>query len=302
MAEKMHRGDAPAAILPKEVSAEIWQDAQEQSAVMSLCNRINLPGVGISVPMITGDPAADWAGETDEIAVGDAAVDFREMKGHKIGVIETFSKEFRRDLPALYEELRRRLPGTIAAKFDATVFHAENGTGPVNGTTFDSLKAKVTQEAGLAAATAYTDLVEIDGLVSAANGTVTGFALAPKARGILLSATDGNERPLLLNDVAREGSVNSLLGVPVKRVGAVYAPADDGAEVLGYAGEWSNAFYGVVQDIQVEVSDQATITKGGKALNLWQRDMFAVKVTAHLGFMVRKGREDRFVRITGASA
>src|SRR4051794_23139719 len=110
MAESMFTGDAPSQILPKEVSSEIWQDAQEASAIMSLANRIHLPGVGLAVPMITGDPSAEWAGETEEIKASDSTIDHREMKGHKIGVIETFSKEFKRDLPGLYAELRKRLP------------------------------------------------------------------------------------------------------------------------------------------------------------------------------------------------
>ena len=299
MPVSMYTGDVPAGLLPKEVSSEIWTDTQEASAVMRLANRIALPGVGLSVPMIVGDPEAEWAGETDEIKVDDSEVDFREMKGHKIGVIETFSKEFRRDLPGLYEEMRRRLPGTLAKKFDATVFNAASGSGPVNMTTFDSFRKPGIEELPLRAATAYTDLVAIDSAVSDANGEVTGYALAPKARGVLLNAVDANDRPLLLNDIQRQGAVDSLLGVPVVKTPALYVPGDaDSAAVIGLAGEWSNAYYGVVEDISIEVSDQATVTKGGQQINLWQRDMFAVKVTVYLGFMLRKGREDRFVRIT----
>lgn len=296
-------------VLPKEVSSEIWSDAQEQSAIMRFANRINLPGAGITVPMVTGDPTAEWAGETDEIAVGDSTLDSRDMKGHKIGVIETFSKEFRRDLPGIYAELRQRLPRTLAGAFDSTAFHSAAGTGPVNQTSFDSLVKTGVQTSPLTAASAYDDLVDIDVAVSEAGGSLDAYVLSPKARGVLLRAKDTDGRPLMVNDVQTDGAISSLLGVPAFRSGHVYLDggagpddiegnADDPANVLGIAGDWSNAFYGVVQDIEIEVSDQATINKGGTTLNLWQRDMFAVKVTAHLGFMIRKGREDRFVRIT----
>jgi HK97 family phage major capsid protein len=300
MAENMNTGDA-AVVLPKEVSDEIWQDAQEASAVMRFANKIDLPGVGLSVPMITGDPTAEWAGETDEIVVGDSTLDNREMKGHKIGVIETFSKEFRRDAGRLYEALRERLPGTIASKFDATVFHALSGTGPVNMTTFDSFRKSGVQSQVLTSATAYDDLVAIDEKVSLENGALSAYVLSPRARGVLLRAKDVDERPLLVNNVQTDGAVTALLGVDAFRSGAVYAKGaeDDAAgSTLGFAGDFRSAFYGVVQDIEIEVSDQATITKNGQPLNLWQRDMFAVKVTAHLGFMIRKGHEGRFVRIT----
>lgn len=293
--------DAPTNILPPEVSSEIWADAINESAVMSLANRIHLPAVGLAVPMITGDPTAEWVGETDEITADDSTLDSREMKGHKIGVIETFSKEFRRDLPRLYEEMRRRLPRTIGLKFDQTVFHS--ASTPVNFQTFDSFQKSGVQSLSLTEANAYEDLVNIDEAVALAGGDLTAYALAPKARGVLLKATDNDGRPLLINDIQRQGSIDQLLGVPVRRTPAVGRAGASGEEsVIGIAGEWSNAFYGVVQDIQIEVSDQATITKGSgvgaQQINLWQRDMFAVKVTAHLGFMIRKGREDRFVTIT----
>lgn len=300
MAENMFTGDVPAVVLPKEVSSEIWADAQAESAVMRFANKIDLPGVGLAVPMITGDPTAEWAGETDEIAASDSTFDSREMKGHKIGVIETFSKEFRRDSGRLYDALRERLPKTLAGKFDATVFHALSGSGPVNQTTFDSFTKAGVQSQVLAAATAYDDLVAIDEKVSLADGTLSAYVLSPRARGVLLRAKDVDERPLLVNNVQTDGAVTSLLGVDAFRTGAVYKKgAEDaaGGSTLGFAGDWSSAFYGVVQGIEIEVSDQATIQKGGSQINLWQRDMFAVKVTAHLGFMIRKGHEDRFVRI-----
>lgn len=287
--------DGNAALLPKEVSSEIWADAIQESAVMSLANRISLPAVGLAVPMITGDPSAEWVGETDEIEASDSTIDAREMKGHKIGVIETFSKEFKRDLPGLYAEMRRRLPRTLGLKFDQTVFHGTDASAPVNYQTFDSFQKAGVQTSPLTLADAYDDLVAIDQAVAVAGGDLSAYALAPQARGILLSATDNDGRPLLINDIQRQGSIDQLLGVPVRRTPAVGASG-----VLGLAGEWSNAYYGVVEDIEISVSDQATITKGGTSINLWQRDMFAVKVTAHLGFMIRKGRENRFVRITAA--
>lgn len=304
-AQSMNRGDAPAVVLPKEVSSEIWADTQEQSAVMRFSNRITLPGAGLVIPTVTGDPTADWAGETEEIAASDSTLSSKSMTGYKLGVIETFSKEFRRDLPALYDELRRRLPLTLANKFDSTVLFGTNGgRRTMPGANFDTLELATNKV--LDTTDAYGDIVAIDKAVSDANGVLSGYVLSPKARGVLLSAKDSDGRPLLINDIQREGGVNSLLGVPISVSRAAYAAAltDDDttgphvarAETLGFAGDFSNAFYGVVEDISVEISDQASITKGGSQINLWQRDMFAVKVTAHLGFIVRDA--NKFVRIT----
>ncbi len=50
--------------LPGEVSSEILQKTQESSAVMSLAQQIKLPGLGVTIPVITGDPEAAWVAET----------------------------------------------------------------------------------------------------------------------------------------------------------------------------------------------------------------------------------------------
>ena len=50
--------------LPGQVSGEIWQKTQESSAVMGLARRIALPGLGVTIPVITGDPEAAWVTST----------------------------------------------------------------------------------------------------------------------------------------------------------------------------------------------------------------------------------------------
>lgn len=286
----MNRGTA-GVVLPNEVSDEIWSDVQEQSAVMRFAQRINLPGAGQEIQIITGDPTADWVAETVEATASQSTLDSKVMVGYKLTVIEAFSNEFRRDLPGLYEELARRLPGVLAAKYDATVFH---GTAP--GSNFDVLSGATAVD--LLTASAYADLVAIDGAISTAGGFNSGFVLAPKARGVLLGAVDASDRPLLINDIQRQGAISSLLGVDTFFTKAVYKPdeASDDGEVIGFAGDWSDARYGVVEDISVSVSDQATITQGATTLNLWARDMFALKATVHLGFGVRD--VNKFVKIT----
>lgn len=284
---------ASGVVLPAEVSSQIWQDAQAASVVMQRASRIDLPGEGLTVPIITGDPTASWVGETDEIAVGDSTFGSKTIQGQKVGIIELFSNEFKRDLPGLYAALAERLPKTIAAAYDARVFH---GTALPTG--FDGLEGA--QALGLAAATAYADAVDIDSAIYEANGVTDAWTLAPKARRELLNAVDADGRPLLLSNLVDGRNVPSILGADVEYAKAVYkadAAGDDG-EVLGFAGQWSgNAYWGAVQDISVSISTEATVTKGATQVNLFQRDMFAIKVTAHLGFAVRD--LSKFVKVVG---
>ena len=59
--------------------------------------------------------------------------------------------------------------------------------------------------------------------------------------------------------------------------------------VVGFAGDWSQAMYGLVQGITVDISDQATLTAGTQespvTINLWQQNMFAVRAEIEVGFV-----------------
>ena len=62
MAEGINKGSIT---LPASVSDEIWAKTLESSAVMQLAQRIELPGNGLSIPVVTGEPEADWVTETE---------------------------------------------------------------------------------------------------------------------------------------------------------------------------------------------------------------------------------------------
>lgn len=264
--------------LPEEVANEVITKAENASATMQLATRIELPGAGVSVPLITSDPQAEFVDEGENKPVSKAVVGSRHLKGHTVAVIVPFSNQFKRDAERLYSAIVDRLPGALAQRFDGAVF----GTNPYSEIT------------GLAGATAtsigtdtYAGLVEADASLADEGYTVDGWALAPQARRHLLSATDGMDRPLFLNSAA-EGAVPMLLGAPTYTSKAVYSAAADeeGSAQLGFAGDWTQAFYGVVQGVQISISDQATLTDGATTYNLWQRNMFAVRAEFEVGFAV----------------
>jgi len=298
--------------LPKNISDEIWADTQEESAVMRLARRITLPGTGITIPIITGDAAADWVAETDEKPVSEATVSSKDITPYKVAVIELFSNEFRRDLPAVYQELRRRLPGAIAKKFDETVF----GT-VAPGSNFDTLGGASAVALGPHATdvkkNTYAGLVQAYTDIAGAGGTLDGWALSSQAKGLLLGQVDSTGRPLLLDSIQNGSSVPQLLGEPTYYTKGVYKAGTP--NTIGFAGDWASAVYGVVEGIKVDISNQSSITNGTttvnvaapgsgtvdvpNVINLWQRNMFAVLVEAEIGFRVRDVA--RFRKLTDAT-
>lgn len=288
--------------LPNEVSQEILQKTQEASAIMQVARQIALPGRGAQIPVIAGDPEAEWVAETGVKPVSNPTLDKKIMQAHKLAVIVPFSDEFRRDAAALYDALVSRLPGVLAEKFDNTVFF-----GPTSGTlaNFDNLSAVTGYALDTANKTAYDGLVAADTAVSTAGGIVNGFILSPQGRGVLLSAVDGENRPLFINSAA-DGAVNRLLGSPVHLSKAAYkaGSASSGSDpavpdVVGFVGDWTKALYGTVAGVQISYSSDATLTSGNTTINLFQQNMFAVRAEIEIGFVAET---DYFAKLTRAHA
>lgn len=287
--------------LPAEISAEIIQKTQEASAIMQLARQIALPGRGLSIPVITSDPNAEWVPETGRKPVSNPGLSTKTMTPYKLAVIVPFSDEFARDASALYDALVERLPGALAKKFDATVF---NGTAPGSG--FDVLSACTAQSIDTDASGNggfYSALVAADSDISAGGYNMNGFAFSPQARGEMLSALDRDGRPIFINNVA-EGAVPRLLGQPVLYSGGVYGAGNSSTgaaakpDMLGVAGDWTKALYGTVEGVKIDIANQATLPIGasGAMENLWQHNMFAVKAEIEVGFVADTYAFNRLVR------
>lgn len=260
--------------LPSQVSSEILQKTQEQSAVMRLARQIPLPGTGVTIPVILGDANAEWVAETNKKPVSAPELSTKLMSAYTLAVIVPFSNQFKRDAEALYAALISRLPLALAKKFDNTVF----GGTAAPGANFDTFASCTAQDIS---SNTYSALVAADADIAAHDGILNGFVLAPQGKSILLNAVDGNSRPLFVNSVA-EGAIPMVLGAKtVQSKGAYIAGTPN---TVGYAGDWTQAVYGTVEGVQISVSDQATLTDGGTTINLWQQNMFAVRAEIEVGF------------------
>lgn len=267
---------------------------------MRLARRVSLPGRGLTIPVITGDPTAAWVAETAAKPVSNGTPGTKLMQAFKIACIETFSKEFVRDAAALYDALIARLPGALAAVFDSTIIGA---TPAPSQTNFDTFAACTAQSILNANNGTYLGLVAADADIAAHGGIMNGLALSAQARGLLLSAVDTTNRPLFLAS-AKEGVVDQVLGVPTYFNKALYkAAAGSNPAVIGIAGDWTKAIFGTVAGVEISISDTATLVSGSGAsattINLWQQNMVAVRAEIEVGF---RAQTEAFNLLTGATA
>lgn len=280
--------------LPKQLSADIWASTLESSTVLAQAGKVQMPGSGITIQQVIGEPVANWVAETDEKPVSRHTFGVKEVVPYKMAVIEPFSNEFRRDKAALYGILAQRLPFAISRKFDRTVF----GVDAVPGSGFDTFGGAPAMTVASGAANTAPNLLAVNAYLagrgvdpSAWIGTV-GFEMQ------LLGATFPDNSGIFTSDYRTKPTVGSILGAPLVRhtqtpLKTSTTVGDDTAIVGDFR---TRSFVGIVENITVRASDQATINDGGTALNLWQRNMFALLVEFEVGFMIDDVQN--FVRVT----
>jgi HK97 family phage major capsid protein len=294
MAIDISRGtEGLSALLPPAVSSEIWADVQRESIVQRLARRVTIPGSGLTIPIITADPEAQWVDETEEKPVSRSSFGSKSLKAYTMAVIEPFSRQVTRDLPGLYNACRQRLPKALARKFDRAALGFEDSPGTGFETLADVTEIDLTDDVYGGA------LAALGTVASSADGAdVSGWALSPMGEVAFLAALDGNDRPLFTLSPAADGSVGQVLGRPVYKTSHVAEPSKN---VIGVCGDWGSAIWGYVEAVRIDVSTEATLTDvDGKQLNLFQRNMVAVRAECEVSFGFRDGA--RFVRLTHSGA
>lgn len=280
-------------VLPPEIYGEIWTKARYESAVMQLSRRVELPGRGLEIQTITGDPVAQWVAETEAKPISNPELGKKTMKAYTLAYIDLISEQALRDKRALYDYMIESAPANLAKAFDSTVF---NGTAP--GTGFDDL-SNATQIPMGTGYNVYSQLVAAKAAVAANDGNITGWVFDSNGEGALLGATDTTGRPLFIDSIATAEGVTRLFGAPLllrQTAGESGTP-----NIIGIAGDWDKTRYGIVGEISIFPSREATIFDGdGNGFSVFQNNMVAIRVEADLSFIAQD--DAQFVRFTDAAA
>lgn len=268
--------------LPSALSAEVLQKASQESAIMRLAEKIDLPGTGVTIPVIVSDPTAAWVAETEKKPVGNVTPGTKLMQAFKVATIMTFSKELVRDAAALYRAIVEKGPAAIAKVFDQTIIGAVQAPSASNFDTFANCTAVSIANANNGT---YLGLVAANGNIAQAGGRMNGVAVGAQGESLLFSAVDTTGRPIFMPS-ANDGSIGAVLGSRIVENNGLYVAGTSPApNIVGIAGDWTQAKYGIVNGIEFSYADQASIDDGnGNTINLWQQNMVAVLVEAELGF------------------
>lgn len=291
------------ALIPKEVSDEIFQHLPQSSAVMNLARRLpNGTSGEMRLPILSSLPLAYFinagksiedVSDTNFKKVTKAEWADKYVNYEEIAVIVPIAEAVLADAKYdIWEQIRPHVAEAFGLAVDQAILYGTNA--PVTWPT--SLVAAAAAAGNIIAegtnANLYQDLLGNAGLVSLleADGYMpNGYIGAMEMRGKLRGVVGDDKHPIFAKAVSGEMQSKdnyTLDGSPIvfPTNGSVVS-----ASSLLVAAQWDKIVYSIRQDMTVKRLDQAIIqdpATGEIIYNLAQQDMVALRFVMRLGWQV----------------
>lgn len=288
--------DAVTGAVPKEQGTLVLKDFMTQSAVTKLAKYEPMTKPEKEFTYLASGPGAYWVGEGEKIQTSKATWLKATMVSKKLGVIIPVSKEFLKySVANFFTEMRPAIAEAFAIKFDQAALFGVNSPFGSGVSVFERANTKGNKVALNSIGNLYDELNGVMALIEDADKDVDGFTTTRRFRQKLRGAKDKNDLPIF-ND-AKAGATQSVLGLPI---GYVDSKSWDYEKALLLAADWDMTRYGIPQGMEYKISEDATLTtvldENGDPINLFERDMFALRVTQQVGFMTLSN--DAFAALT----
>ncbi|HEX5543689.1 MAG TPA: phage major capsid protein [Micromonospora sp.] len=281
--------------LQADRAAAIFERASRMSVIQRLARQVPLGANGMEIPVVTGRMSAGWVSEAGQKPASAGTMSIKTITPKKLASIAVVSAEVVRANPGNYMNLLRdQIAEAFAIAFDNAAAHdagpdGTSGAGPFSTYLDQTTKAVELGSSAASAGGIHADLNAALTLLVNDSKKLTGWALDDRVEPMLFGAVDTTGRPLYVDlpsddtsaAVARPGR---LLNRPSFLGEGLYYNTT--ADVYGYAGDWTQAAWGVVGGISYDVSTQATVTVNGSLVSLWENNLVAVRAEAEYGWLV----------------
>ncbi|WPP26263.1 phage major capsid protein [Bacillus subtilis] len=290
--------DAVNGKVPTEQGTLVLKEFMTQSAVTKLAKYEEMSKPEKEFTYLASGPGAYWVGEGERIQTSKAQWLTAKMISKKLGVIIPVSKEFLRySVTDFFTQMRPAIAEAFAIKFDQAALFGINSPFGEGISVFEKIQKSGNTIALNSLGNLYDELNGLMALVEDADKDVNGFTTTRRFRQKLRGTKDGNGLPIF-ND-ATGGATQQALGLPI---GYVDSKSWDYKKAALLAADWNYTRFGIPQGMEYKISEDATLTtaKGedGAEINLFERDMVALRVTQQVGFMTLT--DDAFAAITPA--
>lgn len=276
------------ALIPQEVSSQIFQDLPKQSVALSLFKQVKMSSKQQKMPVLSVLPTAYFVdGDTGLKQTTEVNWTDKYLEAEEIACIVPIPEAVLDDAAFdVWEEIKPRLVEAIGKTIDAAVLFGTNKPASWAPSIFTAATAagNTFEFASVSGQKVDVDVSKVMEAVEADGFMVNGFAASVtlKSQFRSLRTTDGMP---VLQPSLQVGAPDSLYN---ERIHYVTNGAWDATKALLIAGDWTQGIIGVRQDITYKLLDQAVITNnlGAIVYNLAQQDMVALRVVMRLGFQV----------------
>lgn len=287
--------DARDGAIPSEQGSLILKEFVAESAVAKLAKAMPMTKPIINFTYLAEGPGAYWVNEGEKIQTSKATWLTAEMEAKKVAVILPVSKEFLRyTMTDFFNAMRPAIAEAFYTKFDQASLFGNDTPYKAGVSVWENILASENEIVKGSGANLYEDFNDLLALVEDGDNDPNGFTTTKRFRKDLRGAVDAQNLPIF-NDVSG-GATSRVLGLPI---GYASGKAWDYDKSEMIVGDWDNARYGILQGIEYSISEDATLStivgEDGEPINLFERDLMALRATMHIGFMTLK--EDAFASL-----
>ena len=288
--------EAKNGVIPAEQGELVLKEFMANSAVMQLAKQETMTKPIKKFTYLAEGPGAYWVDEANKIETSKATWLTAEMEAKKLGVIIPVSKEFLKwTVPNFFNEVRPAIAEAFYKKFDQAALFGNETPYAANASIWENITNAGNVVVQGTTDNLYTDLNAVLATIEDGDNDPDGLVTTRKLKKDLRGAVDTNMTPIF-NEVG-QGAANQVLGLPI---GYTTGTSWDYTKAVAIAGDWDYARYGILQGIEYTISEDATLStvvdELGEPINLFERDMFALRATMHIAFITLK--EDAFGALT----
>jgi HK97 family phage major capsid protein len=207
------------------------------------------------------------------------------MEAKPLTATLVFDKYMERDVADFSAEFSRKLGDAFAEALDREVLLNTDGAFS-SGVIAAAVAAShtVTESASL-----YTDLNAAMGKVETAGFDVSGIIYRKADRQSVRAALSTTGQPIF-SISARDGEPDMLMGVSaVVAAGTSLPKTASTGENRFIAGDWSQCYFGIYEDLKLETHTSGIVTIGGIDYNLIQQGLVAVVAEMRIAAAVQDG-------------
>lgn len=280
--------DGNEVFLPKSFGATLMNEAFEQSVVGRLTGSEPIPLGEKVIPVYEGGIEAGAVAEGAAKPVSNPTMSSQTLSPVKVATIVLVSKEAARLNPGqMLSIVQQDLRQSISRAVDMMVLHGKDGRGVDIASQAGKFVFSTTNSTELTTAPLADQL--ISGWEDLVDAEPNGFAFDPRFKGKVLLAKDSDGNYIREGSVDLSADVSSVLGVRTvfgRTVAGRTSLAAGDATLRGVLGDWSKVRWGYAESLEIQRSNEATITDGATTYHLFQQNLTALLVEATIGATV----------------